>query len=267
MVASIYFIGRQKSMFGTNITINCMFKDVKGLQRGNNVRFSGINVGTVDNIIIQNDTTIRVEMIVDADVRKFIRTDAAATIGSEGLMGNKVVNILPGTSHMPSVRSGDFIQTSQPMDIDDILKNLRSTSDHAVTIGKDVSDIIKELKSGKGTIGMLLQDEQLSAELRRSLLELKKIGLIIDHVHQGRGTLGMLLMDESLAITLKNTMKDIDKSVHSIDRGAEGFSDNMDALKNSFLFRGYFRRKAKKEAMDKKEKAQSQSDSLRHGIR
>ena len=74
-----------------------VFKDVAGLQAGNNVRFSGINVGTVENISIVSDTSVRVEILIDESTRKFIKKDAVASIGSEGLMGNKILIINPGT--------------------------------------------------------------------------------------------------------------------------------------------------------------------------
>src|SRR5436190_2005073 len=93
----IYFIGSRQNMFTKTINVRGIFKDVSGLQPGNNVRFSGINVGTIDEIVIISDSLVRVDMTVKKTTQKYIKKDAVATIGSEGLMGNKVLNISPGS--------------------------------------------------------------------------------------------------------------------------------------------------------------------------
>ena len=95
-IAGIYFIGEGQQLFRSTFRISGVFKDVAGLQPGNNVRFSGINVGVVDNISIISDSSVRVEILIDDDTRKFIKKDAVASIGSEGLMGNKILIITPG---------------------------------------------------------------------------------------------------------------------------------------------------------------------------
>jgi phospholipid/cholesterol/gamma-HCH transport system substrate-binding protein len=97
LIITIYFIGERQQLFRNTFHLSGVFKDVAGLQAGNNVRLSGINVGTVENISLVSDTSVRVDFIIDENTRKFIKKDAVATIGSEGLMGNKVLIITPGT--------------------------------------------------------------------------------------------------------------------------------------------------------------------------
>ena len=96
-IVGIYFIGEGQQLFRSTFRISGVFKDVAGLQAGNNVRFSGVNVGTVNNITIVSDTSVKVEILIDERTRKFIRKDAVAGIGSEGFMGNKILIINPGT--------------------------------------------------------------------------------------------------------------------------------------------------------------------------
>ena len=96
-IAAIYFIGDKQQLFRSTFHLSGVFKDVAGLQTGNNVRLSGINVGTIDNIIIISDSSVRVEILIEESTRKFIKKDAVASIGSEGLMGNKTLIISPGT--------------------------------------------------------------------------------------------------------------------------------------------------------------------------
>src|SRR4051812_10278338 len=89
-VIAVFYIGRQKHMFNPVFTINSTFKNISGVQIGNNVRFLGINVGTVDNVTIINDTTVKVVLLIDKEVQEFIKTDCYVGIGSEGLIGDKL---------------------------------------------------------------------------------------------------------------------------------------------------------------------------------
>ena len=106
---AIYFIGERQQLFRNTLHLSGVFKDVAGLQIGNNVRLSGINVGTVDDISIISDTTVKVEILIDKEAQKFIKKDAIASIGSEGLMGNKALVISPGTGGKKRIEDYDVM--------------------------------------------------------------------------------------------------------------------------------------------------------------
>src|SRR6185369_14993513 len=93
LIFSLYMIGRNRNLFGSSLTISANFRNVNGLMLGNNVRFSGIDVGTVQKIEIVTDTLVKVTMVIDEGVRKFIKRNALASVGTDGLMGNKIINI------------------------------------------------------------------------------------------------------------------------------------------------------------------------------
>ncbi len=158
-IFAIYFIGEQQQLFRSTFRLSGVFKDVAGLQVGNNVRLSGINVGTIDNISIISDTSVRVVIFVDENTRQFIKKDAVASIGSEGLMGNKVLIISPGTGGKMNIENDDIIATSQPTDIDDIMKSLKTTIDNTANITGNLATISTNIESGKGTIGGLIMDK------------------------------------------------------------------------------------------------------------
>jgi len=174
LMAGVYFIGQKQRMFSSVFRINGIFKNVSGLQVGNNVRFSGINVGTVDNIEIIADTAVKVVMLIDADTKKFIKKDARAIIGSDGLMGNKIINIAPGTEMGTEIANNDYIRTSQPMDVDEIWAQLKKTSDNAAIITTDLATIIGNIRSGKGSIGKLLMDSTLATNLDKTLINVQR---------------------------------------------------------------------------------------------
>src|SRR6476620_10821290 len=96
LVVSLYFIGSKKNLFGNKFSVYVNFKDINGLKKGNNVRYGGIDVGTIGNIVILNDTTIKVEMILDENMKAMIRKNSIAKIGTDGLMGDKLIEIGAG---------------------------------------------------------------------------------------------------------------------------------------------------------------------------
>ncbi len=173
LITGIYFIGQKQRLFSNVFRISGVFNNVSGLQVGNNIRFSGINVGTVENITIISDTSVRVDMIIDEDVQKFIKKDATAIIGSEGLMGNKTVNIAPGTMSEAEIEDQATIQTTKPVDFDEILGQLNTTTQNAAVITDDLSAIIGSIRSGKGTVGKLFMDTTLATDLNQTIKNLR----------------------------------------------------------------------------------------------
>ena len=172
-ILGIYFIGERQQLFRSTFRVSGVFKDVAGLQAGNNVRFSGINVGTIDNISIISDTSVRVEILIDESTRKFIKKDAVASIGSEGLMGNKILIINPGTGGKKEIENNDTIKTTQPINMDDVLISLKTTIDNTSYITNDLSKITNNIQSGKGTIGRLIMDQSLAQNFDSTFINLK----------------------------------------------------------------------------------------------
>mgnify|MGYP003525140652 CR=1 FL=1 len=111
-IGTIYFVGKQKNLFGNTFHLKAQFKTVSGLKEGNNVRFSGINIGTVHGIELITDSSVLVDLVIKKDVQKFIKTDAVATIGSDGLMGDKVLTITPGNGNAETVGNNALIDES-----------------------------------------------------------------------------------------------------------------------------------------------------------
>ncbi len=113
-IIGIYFIGKKQQLFSSTFQISGVFKDISGLEIGNNVRFAGINVGVIDNIEMIADTAVRVDFMILNKAKKFIKKDSRATIGSDGLMGSKLVLLLPGTATSKQIQNNDFIATVIP---------------------------------------------------------------------------------------------------------------------------------------------------------
>ncbi|HET6245082.1 MAG: MCE family protein [Bacteroidetes bacterium] len=172
-IAGIYFIGQKENLFSSTFHISGIFKDVSGLQVGNNVRFSGINVGIIESIQQITDSTVKVDMVINENSRHFIKKNAKALIGSDGLMGNKIMLIIPGTPGEKELSDNDFIETSQPVNMDEILLNLKITSENAATITTDFAAIMANISKGNGTIGKLFMDTVFAKNLDQTIKNLQ----------------------------------------------------------------------------------------------
>ena len=95
-IFAMYTIGEKQNLFGKTFIISSHFHNINGLQKGNMVRFSGINIGVISAITMINDSTIKIDMRIDEKITPHIRKNAIATIGSDGLVGNMLINIVPG---------------------------------------------------------------------------------------------------------------------------------------------------------------------------
>jgi phospholipid/cholesterol/gamma-HCH transport system substrate-binding protein len=173
-ILGIYFIGQRQKLFSSTFHISGIFSDISGLQVGNNVRFSGINVGIIDHIEQITDTTVRVEMQIVEDSRKFIKKNAIAIIGSDGLMGSKIIVIIPGSSGKPVLSDNDVITTARQVNLDEIMVKLKTTSDNAALITSDLAVVMQTVRDGKGTIGMLLMDSIFAENLSAAMVNIKQ---------------------------------------------------------------------------------------------
>jgi phospholipid/cholesterol/gamma-HCH transport system substrate-binding protein len=171
-ISAIYYIGKQKNKFGSVLHIYSQFSSVSGLRVGSNVRLGGIDVGTVDAISLTTDTTVQVDMIIQRKVQRFIKKDARAGIGSEGLMGDKVVTITAGTPGQPVVGNGDSLRSNQPIETDAIMASLKTSADNAAIITGNLADITSRVNSGKGALGKLLHDTSLSTNISSTMRHL-----------------------------------------------------------------------------------------------
>ena len=173
-IAGIYFIGKRQQMFRSTFRISGVFREINGLQVGNNVRFSGIDVGVINDIEMIADTAVRVDLSISESVRKFIKKDTKAIIGTDGLMGSKIVIITPGTHNQKVIQNNDFIATYEPVTIDDILFNLKIASSNAAYITEDISAIIGNIRWGKGTIGKLFMDTTFAKNIDKTIVNIRE---------------------------------------------------------------------------------------------
>jgi phospholipid/cholesterol/gamma-HCH transport system substrate-binding protein len=241
-VATIYFVGKQKNLFGSTFILHTNFKTVSGLKEGNNVRFSGINVGTINSIELITDTSVLVDMVIKNDIKKFIKTDAAASIGSDGLMGDKVLTIYPGTVAGRPVKENDTILAKSAIEMEDIMKSVKTSVDNAGIITAQLAQFTYKINHGNGTLTKLITDEEFSGSLKSTLTNLQtssaEFARFTSNMNNGKGALSRMVNDEKFSKTLDSTLTNLKQS-------SKGLSENMEAAKHNFLLKGYFKKKEK----------------------
>jgi phospholipid/cholesterol/gamma-HCH transport system substrate-binding protein len=235
LVLALYFIGNRQNLFGNNMNLNAKFTNVNGLQLGNNVRYSGINAGTVSRIEMIGQSEIVVEMIIQEKIGKRIKKNAVATIGSDGLVGSMIVNILPQGGDFLPIVSGDTIDTYSKIGADDILTTLNVTNENAALLTSDLLKITTKILEGQGTLGMLINDSILAQDLRKSIYQLRvtstgaskamnELNSIISEFNFEESVAGVLLSDSVSGVKMRNIVDNLEKS--TIHIGA--MTDNLD---------------------------------------
>ncbi len=205
LVVAVYFIGSKRNLFSSTFHVYAAFSDVNGLQKGDNVRFRGITVGSVKSITVSSDSIIKVEMIVEQNMKQFIKRKALASIVTDGLMGNKIVIIRNIDSSSTVIAENDTLKTMHPIDLEDVTRKLRASNDNIVNITSNLSNIT-------------------------------------DKINKGKGPLGVLLMDTVLAKNIKESVRHIKESAKNIRKGSANINQETEALKHNFLFRRFFKK-------------------------
>lgn len=175
-----FIIGKQKNLFNPVYRLHTTFYNVSGLQVGCIIRFSGTNVGTVDNVVIINDSTVKVEMLIRNEVKKFIKNDCQVAISTEGLMGSKMLVITQGSTDAPLAKSGQYLSSIEPVEIDDLIASLSLTASYVEVISLNLAEIMYNINEGKGTIGQLIKDSTFADDFNQTLMNLKSSSKSLD---------------------------------------------------------------------------------------
>jgi phospholipid/cholesterol/gamma-HCH transport system substrate-binding protein len=241
-VLAIYFIGSKQQMFGNTSHLKAVFDNVGGLSLGNNVRYSGINVGTVRGIEMINDTTIAVDMVIENSILSHIKKDAVATIGSDGLVGSVIINIIPGKGNEAAVSPGDVIKSSERIKTDDMLNTLNVTNQNAALLTADLLKITKEMINGKGTVGLLINDTIMAKDLKQTMVYLKNtskntaesmahLSRLIDNLDHKDNVVGVL-RDTAVAGKIKSIVNNLDHSSNEINKVITNLNTTVNNMKD-----------------------------------
>lgn len=303
LIFALFMVGRNTNLFQASYRLSARFHNVGGLRQGNNVRFNGIEVGTVKEVRIIDDTTVMVDMTIVKDMKGIIRKDAVCSIGTDGLIGNRVVNIRPSGSAEAFAANGDQLSSHESASTEEImatlsqsnrniaeiteklkttvnringstglwkllndpsigddlkrsLAHIQRAAGNAESLTRDLDEIVGDVKAGKGTAGILLRDSTIGQDIGKTVAGLKAVSAqaeqlaakldgmaagLDNDIRNGKGSLNLLLRDTAFAGHLQRSMINVEK-------GTADFDEDMKALQQNFLFRGYFKKKEKEKA-------------------
>jgi phospholipid/cholesterol/gamma-HCH transport system substrate-binding protein len=296
LVVGLYMLGSKRNLFRSTVEVSTHFHNAGGLRPGNNVRYAGINVGTVEVVRIVNDTNVLVTMAIREQDAEYIRDNAIASLGTDGLMGNKLVNLAAGEGHGNDIVDGTVLVSSMPLDTDQMMRTLDRTNMNMAEITDDLKELSERLTKPGGLIHML-SDSALALDMRTSITDLQRsvehvravtanANAMIADVKAGKGVLGMLVSDPAteqqvrdglaamqrmadtlahassqvdrfakglntpggVAYTLAHdtaTANDVRRTMANLEKSSETLEENLRALQRNFLFRKYFREKAR----------------------
>jgi len=227
LIFSFYLIGKNHNLFGSDFELKVRFSNLNGLMEGDNVLFSGIQAGTVKSFNMINDTSIEVTLMIDNKIKDYIPKNAVASIGTEGLMGNKIVNILPVKRTAVKVHEGDLLPAQKMLNTDEMLQTLSKTNNNLAVISEGIKGVV--LRINGSDIMTLLNDKRIGASLRSSLENIDKttanakvmsynLNDIVAQIRKGKGAAGALLTDTGFAGNLKEVLAKIKSASDNADK-------------------------------------------------
>ena len=245
LILALYFIGSRQQMFSKTIQLYGVFENAGGLQLGNNVRYSGVNVGTVSNIEMVEEGKINVEMSIEAKTARFIKKDAIASISSDGLVGSMVVNILPGENKSAQqVLSGDQIQVHAKVSTDQMLETLNKTNENIALLTVDLLTITNKIVEGKGALGALVSDSLMARDIKQSAEELRKmtsgataaiakINMIISKINYDESVAALILSDTVSRNQIQKVFVNLENSSDHISEVTKDIEDYVKNIKSA----------------------------------
>jgi phospholipid/cholesterol/gamma-HCH transport system substrate-binding protein len=279
LVIGIFLLGNKDQLFASTFTIKTYFEKIEGLRSGASVRFGGIDVGAVKDIKITDDASGRVEvsMRIKTEIKRFIRKNSIASIETEGLVGNKIVMITMGSDSFEPISDGGIIQSKEPLGFAAVIEETQGILAFTKEMTKDLSEVMSKINRGEGTIGKILNDEELynaatkltksadqsltnlTDDLKDVLVLFDKLGSGVENVvsnvnkvvadidsmmtgvQEGKGLMGSLLTDKGKeAESLNQILANLIQVTEESKLGASRLAENMEALKHNWLFKSYY---------------------------
>ncbi len=240
---TLYYLGSAENLFGSRIEVSAVFKNVSGLQEGSNIRLAGVKVGTVEGIEINTDSTVTITMLIDSDAAGFIKKDAKVSIGTEGLMGNKSINISEGSIQAGQVQEGDELVAKDQADFDNIMSSVLKNSKNLEDITGDLVGITDKVTQGQGVVGTLLYDSIFKIKMESILNSLEtttnntevfsnKMKEFSTEIEEGKGVAGKLLTDEQTSKDFQSMMDSIKVVTQEASKIANQLSEFSTMLNN-----------------------------------
>ncbi|TBX69953.1 MCE family protein [Flavobacterium silvisoli] len=233
-VVTVYFIGINRNLFGSNFVLRSEFKNVSGLKQGSNVRLSGINIGTVSKIDFISDSLVLVKLLIKKDVQQYIKTDAIASIGSDGLVGDKVLIITPGNSSNTMVKDNDIIASYKAVEIEDILTSVKKSADNTKIITDELIEFSTKMNDKNGLLAKIMTNKDFAVKIDNTISNLqisaKEIAQFTPTLNNKNGAFNKLFTNKEWANSIQNSIDNLENSSKDIGAFTTKLNDKNNLL-------------------------------------
>jgi len=240
-LVGVFTLGGQQKSFEKTIVISAIFDDVAGLKKGNDVWFSGVKVGTITDVKFVGISQVGVKMKIDQKSVQFIHTNSGVHIGSDGLIGNKIIVIEGGSAGAPVITNGTVLQSEKLLSTDDMFKTLQKNNINLLAITSDFKKLSHNILEGKGTIGALMADSTMGIQLRNSMRNLQaatnsaaKLAVQLDQFSNKLNTKGGLADKILTDTTTFNRIKAAAVQLQQAAANASTLTNNLNKASNKF---------------------------------
>lgn len=235
LLAIVFIIGGKDKSFEKSVILKAVFADVNGLAKGSNVWYSGVKIGIVKKVrFVQNG--VEVDFSIEEDVQQKIRKDTKVKLGSDGLIGNKIVVLYGGTIASPEVESGNTLEVENGIGTEEMMATLQNNNKNLLDITNNLKAVSKTLAEGKGTIGKLLNDPTISNTLQAAMVSLSRAGSNAEILTSNLSTFskkinnkGYLLNDLATDTTIVASLKNTAAQLNQVSLTANEMVDNLNA--------------------------------------
>lgn len=231
---AIYLIGSKNNLFNSTTIVKCSFRDIRGIIVGNNVRFSGINVGNVKNIELVSDSSVILDLSIKDDYTKFIYKNSVAEISQEGVMGDKLITISSGTPESGPIKEGDFLRAKEGIDIESMLVDTREILYQARDAVNSLKSVAQKINEGKGDLGIMINDNSITTKLNATTERLNStltnVNQITDKINKGQGDLGKLINNDNITTETTQILNSLKQTGQKADNVVSAFEITANAI-------------------------------------
>lgn len=236
LITGLYLIGKDTNLFSRNYILKARFSNVEGLISGNNVRFGGIQIGTIKRVKFLSDSVIEVSMTISDDMSTLIKKNDVASIGTDGLMGNKIVNITPSKTPGPLAVENDVLPVRESPSTEAMLNTLAGTNENLAILTGELKKTIQQINTSEN-LKTLLHDRRIPESVLVSLNNIQlatekanstvaDLHTIIADVKSGKGSVGELLRDSTFSTELNKAVT----GLHAIEARVDTLGQQLSNL-------------------------------------
>jgi phospholipid/cholesterol/gamma-HCH transport system substrate-binding protein len=186
----------------------------QGLKVGSPVRMNGVDIGNVHKVAIASDSPqVEITFTVKTEVAAHIREDASVNIRALGLLGDKFLEVLPGTPGKPPLAPGSVLVGNAELDVSSLAMSATVTIEKVNAALEEMQRALVAITKGQGTTGKLVNDPELYDQSKLVLEKLDRASekgiALLDKVERGEGTVGQLITDKQLYTRAIQAVKEL----------------------------------------------------------